>query len=485
MTYQRNLILQAAVAAAFGLSGVAVHAGTGSALPATIATAAIKDDTTTAKGNAVTYSTQVPLSANTVYFVYVKLTNGKFASTPTASMYTSNNANLCAMLTSGSTVTLSTDKTFTVVTMASSVNVIPVNATISFTPAGVATNLGEVNTLTGLLGGGNVNAQISIGSSASATTTLADIDSAAGGNIITFAVPQTVTFRSSGLTNFTTGFVPGAVGAETQVIQVAAGTGVLMTAGVNSASTSIIDFGGFTIADVAGVQSADQTTLWTVANNYTAGSLNATVTGNFAAATSVYLSPSGNCAASLNSMVLNAAKTSATLAGGTANNGVGQGVCMSVNGTTTIPATQPTISIGLKPVGAFPGSTLTYPAAGPASLYSLLTNGGLVDVRSYIPVATGSYTSNIRVINVGQVTAAVSAAFIDPVTGVVGTSGVLGTIAAGGATNFTAAQIEAAIGSAPAGTSRPRVRITAPTALQAQHYIVNPNGTLTTLHGAD
>ena len=78
MTRQRNLILSAAVAAAFGATAMSAHAGVASALPAKIATAALKNNAQQFKGNQLTYSTQVPLSYNTVYYVYVKLLTGTF-----------------------------------------------------------------------------------------------------------------------------------------------------------------------------------------------------------------------------------------------------------------------------------------------------------------------------------------------------------------------------------------------------------------------
>jgi len=507
MTYQRNLILRAAVAAAFGLSGVAAHAGVGSALPAKIATAAIKDDTTAVTGNAVAYSTQVPLSNNTIYYIYVKMSPGQFSATPVAaSVLNSNNATLSRAITGAGTVSkLSTDKTFAVYTLSATTAVVPVNTTISFTPKSTASK-GQLNTLSSLLAGGNVNAQISIGSSSSTSAVLADIDSASGGNIITFTAAQTATITSSGsFAGLAQTFNGGANGvAETKQINVAGGTGVSMTpagAGSNTATASLIDFGAYRFKNVAGVLTADNInaagSTWTLTNAYTGTPVGATVTGNFAAAATagMYVSSVATCASSIGQLAVNTAKTIAAVGSGSlalpATNTFSSAVCMQTDGKTVIPATQPTLLVSLKPNAGFSargmGSVISFPAAGAASLYSLVTNGGLVDVRSYIPAATVGYTTVLRVINTGQVAATISAAFIDPVTGVVGTAAALpgGPLAAGGASNYSAAQIETALGVTQAASARPRLRVTAPTTISVQHYIVNPNATLTTLHGSD
>ena len=79
MNQKRNLILSAAVAAALGVTAMSAHAGVASALPAKIATAALKNNAQGFAGNQLTYSTQVPLSNATIYYVYVKLQNGVFS----------------------------------------------------------------------------------------------------------------------------------------------------------------------------------------------------------------------------------------------------------------------------------------------------------------------------------------------------------------------------------------------------------------------
>jgi hypothetical protein len=488
MTRQRNLILSAAVAAAFGATAMSAHAGVASALPAKIATAALKSNAQEFKGNQLTYSTQVPLSALTVYYVYVKLLTGTFTGAPDPTLFSSNDPVLQNALTSA-TGTLSADGTFAVYTLGSTATVVPVNTTISFTPKGTAAPSGGVGNLVSLLSGGNVNEQISIGSSANTSSVLADIDSAAGGNIITFTAPQTYLALASSVAPVTFGALNlgNGTGPETTQINVATGTGVSLTSVAEvPGSIQTIDFGGFVLSDVGSVLDASQASSWAIANEYTGGALSATVTGNFAAASSMYLSTDITCANVSNALTLNTAKTSATLAAGTlwATSGLGQVVCMITNGTTTIPATTPTISITTSSVnGSDVGAPLSY---GPSTLYALAPNGGTVVIRAYLPAASG-FIDVVRIINNGLVASSVTVARIDPVTGIIGNSGVLagGTLAAGGATNYTNTVIEAALGGPLAAGDRPRLLFTANTTIEGQNYIINPDGTVTTLHGID
>src|ERR1700691_4685906 len=118
MNYSRNYILQAAVAAAFGLSGVAAHAGIAGGASAKIATVDITSSSEIV-GNPVTYGLGTPLSANTVYYLYVQiLTNGvatgagTFSAIPAAAtVLSSNNAALNTAVTAA-TGALSADSTF-------------------------------------------------------------------------------------------------------------------------------------------------------------------------------------------------------------------------------------------------------------------------------------------------------------------------------------------------------------------------------------
>jgi hypothetical protein len=320
------------------------------------------------------------------------------------------------------------------------------------------------------------------------TTPLADIDNSAGGANITFTAAQMMTAYGSGQGAFAASFTGGAV--EGATINVATGTGINFTGfGADSSATSI-NFGGFYFSNIPGPLTADQVLPWTLANIYTASSVGVTVTGNFAAASTIFVASTtgANCALgkSLGTLTLNASKTIASASGLSIQNtagGYGNFICEIVDGKTVIPSTQPILTTSLKPTGpTYPGNTLTF---GPVSLYNLVPNGGLVIVRSYIPVAAGGYTSYVRVINTGSNSASISMAFVSDTTGVTGTSGVVGTaIPAGGAAIYSASQIEAVLGAQAAG-ARPRVQVTAPTSISVQHYIINPNGTLTTMHSSD
>jgi len=114
------------------------------------------------------------------------------------------------------------------------------------------------------------------------------------------------------------------------------------------------------------------------------------------------------------------------------------------------------------------------------TLATLANSGASTYVKSYFPNALSSYgyASFVRVVNTGAVSAPVSVAVVDPITGLAGTSGVLGTVNAGGATTFTAAQVEGVIGTQVI-TARPRLLVTGPTgSLQVQSFLQAPNGTV-------
>ena len=121
-----------------------------------------------------------------------------------------------------------------------------------------------------------------------------------------------------------------------------------------------------------------------------------------------------------------------------------------------------------------------------ANLLALTSNGQQVDVRSYIPASTAGYTTYIRVINTGSVSAALTGSFLNA-DGTTGSPATLATMAAGSATTFTSSQIEAILG-APVGgsTVRPRLRLSAPTTgMNAQSFILtNANGTFSDVTGA-
>jgi hypothetical protein len=480
MNYQRNLILSAAVSAAFGITSMSAHAGVGSALPATISTAALVNNTTAVTGNQVVYSTVVPLANATTYYIYVQLATGVF-STAVAQ------ANL--ILPTGITFTSvanSTDGTFAVYTVATTAAV-PVNSLITFIPtaAGAISNLTSLDTPAG----GNVVINISIGSRSQVTTSLHDIDSAAGGPVITFTPPEAFFACSSGLGKACSSALGapfgGNLGVEAAKIDVQGGAGTSITGSVWATPANTVEFGGFMVTDNPGVLAADNATAWDIATEYNAaGGITATLSGNFAAATpagSIFLDTADTtCSTSAIALNLNAASNAASGSGTPVASGNAYGVCVTYDGTTVIQPTSPTIGITMVQVAGFAGTALPF---GPSTLYNLTQNGGSVTIRAYLPAASG-YSDVVRIINVGSNVATVAVARIDPATGLTGPSGTLpGTVAVGAAVNYLPSVIETALGGPLAAGDRPRLIFTANTNIEGQNYILNPDMTVTTLHG--
>jgi len=349
---------------------------------------------------------------------------------------------------------------------------------------------------------------MSIGSGVSTSSVLQDSDTASQAPIVTFTASQSYIGAASGPSKsaFTNALNNATAVAETAVIDVASAgaTGINFAATSNVGATATkITLGGFRFKDIPAVFDSSGTIAWTIINVYTAASFTGVVSGNFAeaggAGNGVFMVAGATpeqciVANSVGGGSLNAGKTTSTLGGVnyyTQVHNVGTtsaGICIKVDGKTPIVAGTPTLQVSLKPVLAGGGTTLTFPSAATSTnLLTLATNGGSVTLRSYLPAAQPGYVSYVRIINTGSVAAQVSVAVIDPVSGQVGTSAPLpgGMMNAGAATNFSSTQIEAALGVTLAAALRPRLLFTAATTIQAQHYIINPNGTLTTLHSSD
>jgi Subtilase family/Putative binding domain, N-terminal len=111
-----------------------------------------------------------------------------------------------------------------------------------------------------------------------------------------------------------------------------------------------------------------------------------------------------------------------------------------------------------------------------------------VDVRTYVPsaVSGSGYTSFLRVINTGSVSTPISIAPIDGTTGVLGLPGQLvANLPAGAAMTFSAAQVEAALGSV-AAAQRPRIRVfaAADATIEAQSFLLQPGGAFNEVSGS-
>ena len=110
-----------------------------------------------------------------------------------------------------------------------------------------------------------------------------------------------------------------------------------------------------------------------------------------------------------------------------------------------------------------------------------------VNVRTYVPAAVtaNGYTSFLRVINTGTVSTPVSVGTVDGDNGSAGLVGQLvAALPAGAAMTFTAAQVEAAIGSVLA-SQRPRLRVyaTAGASIEVQSFLLQPGGVFNEVSG--
>ena len=182
---------------------------------------------------------------------------------------------------------------------------------------------------------------------------------------------------------------------------------------------------------------------------------------------------------------LAAAATSVTLtATALPPSGAAINVCMGVTKTIAITEAAPTSIATL----IHAATTVDSSETSTTSLYSVLRNGAMYDVRSYVPKSVVGYTSFIRMINTGSIAGAVvSGQFINADGSSVGTSFPLTTLAAGGSITMSSTDIEAIMG-APVGgvTARPRLRLTAPTnGLSVQSQLSNnASGVFTDFNGA-
>lgn len=486
---KRNVILHTAIASALLAMGVAAQAG-GSLAPTAVnfATQNFGPTSTAAlaiKPGSLSYTFNTPggivLNPGGAINLYFRLGNGAlFTAAPVAGDFATSSI-VTLGLTAGVPV-LSTDKTTFVVPFsnATPANItIGVGATATWVPSGAVVN--TVNTVLNTAGntvGATASASV-LAANANAATLPADIDGPAAASV-------TIATAASAITANVTA---GGPTAETQKIDVTVSPSqTLLTAGVNAGplSTTKVNFGSFKFTNVAGVKNAANTADYSVAANFTAAGTGAVATGNFAAtaAGGLVLTSDAACATPLAAgsvSVQNTGKTTATWTGATtAASGVNTYVCMTVTGAAAIPVTTPTLTTSLTSTTATDAAT-----AGSGTLYALNLNGASVDVRSYIPAAATGYATYMRVINTGTSSAPISVAVIDPVTGVAGASGVLGTLAAGAAKTYLAADVETALGTSLAAALRPRIRVSGPTSsLQVQSFMSSPSGVFSDMTGA-
>jgi hypothetical protein len=255
----------------------------------------------------------------------------------------------------------------------------------------------------------------------------------------------------------------------------------------SNANTNVtINLGSVTFTDNSGTQAiTDGATDYTTTLRGTADTIAGTVTGSFKASSTMTLASNNTCTTALTAGgtgTLNSGLTTFTFSGATLTTAPNF-ICLTVPTTSTaIPLGTPTASF------TFTKTTTTDSATtASGNLYTLAYHGSQVDVRNYVPAALvpSGFTQYVRVINTGTVSADVSAAVIDDTTGVVGTSSVIITgLASGASKTMSATDIEAVLGSVTS-TKRPRLRITAPTNGMDVQSFVFTGGNFSVTHGKD
>jgi len=499
---KRNVILHTAIASALLTMAGVSSAGT---LATTFKTYASEvfgagSAATAITPTPITYQFGVPVAANQVVSIYVQLSGGaKFVTgkVAPADLTCLDAASTAITATTGAPSTDGTYAVFSVNTGASGLNT---NSTCTYIPKGASVD--NANVALSASGGvitstwTNDTAAVSL---AAVPTGGTNFDTAGThvGNIAQSAAAITATYIASSAFPFTPvgGAATGA--AETKKINVAATpTAALFTVGSNGAATNTVNLGALLFAETAGIQD-DGAGFDYALGKATDTGLSAVITGDFslaeaaAASKGVFLATDLACTAQIaapaaGAVTYNTGKTTATISGGTRPTvNVPMYVCMTVKPTNTTAITPTAYSATASLAKTAATELATVVASTP--LLATALNGSTVDVRSYIPAATVGYTSFVRVINTGSVTAPVTGVWLYE-NGTVGTSGTLiASLTAGGSTTLSSAQVEAALGAPTViGGNRPRLRVAAATnALQAQSFfLTNANGNFSDVTGA-
>jgi len=514
---KRNLIIQAAVAGLFSVATLSAYASgsLSNAIgnSAQIATQAVGPLSIIGSGS-IQYTVEgaIPLGS---YYVYVQLAGGATfydassggagAATPVVAGALVGSVPASVTIGAGTVLANSSIVAFPVTVTTA----LPANSTFTFKPTGIAAGDGAIANAVGVATpGSSLNATMSLGASASysptLTTIVQDEATAATAPIATFVSGVTATALSSGAFSTPAGPAPFTGVTETAIINVISGSGTSLTNNLNVVSagpasgTELIDLGGFYFKDVNTVHTtgtasppygADANTDFNIVTDYSgAGStLSATLSapaGFFSVVGttgSVYLATAPNCTGLIATGVgtVNASGSTVTFAGVVSPaTSVPTYVCVQAATSHTPLWVAGTPSI----VATLAGNTASGATAvslTSTALYPLLSNGGTVIVREYVPAAataTTGYQSFVRVINTGAVSSPISFAFIDDTVGGNATaSGATAAVPAGGAITLTSAQIEALAGIAKptSANARPRVQVTASTTITVQSYLYN------------
>ena len=508
---KRNFAIQTAIATAVLMVAAGAQAGNMATTTRTFATenfgptqAATVAITPATISYAISNAGGVTVANGQTITLYLRLSSPSvFSTAPLVGQFSSLAIGINAALVAPSSVSWTagaTAGTVSVTYTAAASNNLPVNTAIIYTPiAGAVT--ATSSTLATAGGSVTVIGSLDGGVPSNASTTLPASQDPVGpaAVIAVSAAAITATASSSGAFPFRT---LGVVETKRIDLGAAPSGATFAPAATNTALATLIDLGGYAFTNNPTVT---PTTL--AGTNYALPAANSAavapfastavtvtpVTGTFPIGSTLTLASYVACTTFISA----ASAAFTTLTAGTAvvlqttgtdlvpGSGVPGFVCLTVPGTVAgvITPLTTTVSAVLSKSTATDGTNAT----GAVPLYALGYNGSLRDVRSYIPASSIGYTSFVRVINTGSLTANVTGQWLYE-NGTPGTAAVLiASHPAGGVITLTSAQIEAALG-APAviGNNRPRLRLTAPTTgLEAQSFfLTNANGNFSDVTGA-
>lgn len=518
MIKQIKFVKTAIAAAALGLVAVSAQAAVVSVTPITYASELFGG---TAPGTAITAPTinvvaASAIPANSTFTVMIKLVGAKFAADVTAtnpagaaaatiySTTQTNAANVARVFgTTQAGATAAGVGAGTATATTNNADVIALQVTTSDTGIGIG---GTVATLqlpqisaSGLAVSGATVSAIGavyigvvappVGSDLSSTGTLETISTSA--KVADAAPAVTITLATAD---------------NDQKIDAAGNASKTFTTGgaaaaADTGSATVVRLGTITVKD-SGAKDATGAANYTVASTRNAADrvTNVTVTGAagyFAAlgttgtlsvvngAAGLACVGASTASATFASNAAAAAATSVTIPSAplTASAaGVSHDLCMTVDGNIAI-ASGATTGAGTLSVAAARAQDSAVSSTS-ASLNSLAPNGTTLYVSNYWPKslnedAAGKFGTYLRITNTGNVGAQVSAAYINPTTGVVGTAAVIplagfsGNILPAGASILVPSSVvEGAVGTAPFGYKAGRIVLTAPTSsLRAQTFI--------------
>lgn len=497
-----NVILQAAIASALmAISGSAAAAATLTATGISYATEQFSGSAAQAAvvlPGTIVVGAGTAIPANSTVTVAIALTGGVWASIPNALMASSSISQAGTMSATSSTLLVP----LTLIASSS----IGIGSTILTVPAASATF-----TTTSLATAGNTitaTAAVYLGTVTSANLATATVYDAASS-------ASTLATSAAGVT------LSAAANTGTSKIDLTASTPAMLftsttASALETASTTTFKLGRLYIKDNGKKVFNGATDFTTaVSAGYTAGTIAASA-GFFSAlgttgvitlkdASAAYNTANGgafsNACAAVTASATSATMTAAAalaatsvsvaaagFSGSTSGSGYPYDVCYTIAGTSAYPQASgtPTLAVSQQDAATATRGTATLAAT---SMMALSTNGQTYDVRNYVPAAQTGYTTYVRVINTGTLSAVISVALIDGTTGTASTTGSLGTLAAGAAANFSSTQVEAALlaagVTAPAATTRPRLRITAPTSgMNVQTFLFDAAGNFADMTGA-